>query len=61
MLNYPTTLPSLSQAQQRLMAAALHGANFPKAKKLRGSMSLKQLREFAMTSRKGLPKHAHAR
>jgi hypothetical protein len=40
-------MPSVSVKQQRLMAAAAHGATFAKAKQLRRSMSLKQLREFA--------------
>jgi hypothetical protein len=50
------SVPSLSQAQQHLFAAAEHGATFPKAKKLRRTMTLAQLREFASTSTKGLPK-----
>jgi hypothetical protein len=33
-------------SQYRLMQAALHGADFPMAKKLRKSMSTKQLHEF---------------
>jgi hypothetical protein len=50
-------MPSKSQAQQRLFAAAEHGATFPMAQKLRGSMTMKQLHDFASTRRKGLPKH----
>lgn len=51
-------MPAVSKAQQHLMAAAQHGAKFPMAEKLRKSMTLKQLRDFASTSTKGLPKHA---
>ena len=51
-------MPSVSKAQQRLMAAAEHGADFPMAKKLRASMSHRQLHDFAATKRKGLPAHA---
>lgn len=50
-------MPATSKAQQHLMAAAEHGANFPMAKKLRRSMSLKQLADYARTSTKGLPSH----
>ena len=50
-------MPSESQAQQHLMAAAAHGANFPMAKKLRRSMTLKQLSDYARTPTKGLPSH----
>jgi hypothetical protein len=51
-------MPAVSQAQANLFRAAEHGANFPKAKKLRASMTLKQLAEFARTSSKSLPRHA---
>lgn len=51
-------MPAVSKAQQRLMAAAEHGATFPKAKKLRASMSMKALSEYASTPRKGLPAYA---
>lgn len=37
------------------MGAAEHGAKFPMAKKLRGSMSHSQLHDFAATKEKGLP------
>lgn len=50
-------MPAKSAAQQRLMAAAEHGANFPMAKKIRGSMSHSQMHDFAATKRKGLPPH----
>jgi hypothetical protein len=50
--------PATSQAQQRLMAAAEHGANFPAAKKIRKSMTHEQMHDFAATPRKGLPKKA---
>ena len=42
-------MPAKSKSQQRLMAAALHGASFPKAQDVRASMTTKQLREFATT------------
>ena len=48
-------MPAKSQAQQRLMAAAEHGADFPKARSIRSSMTREQMRDFATTPRKGLP------
>jgi hypothetical protein len=39
------------------MAAAEHGANFPMAQKLRSSMTLGQLHDFAATKTKALPAH----
>ena len=48
-------MPAVSGAQQRLMAAAEHGANFALAKKVRRSMTMSQLHDFAATPRKGLP------
>lgn len=45
----------MSRAQQRLMAAAEHGAKFTMAKKVRKSMTQAQMHDFAATSRKGLP------
>lgn len=39
------------------MQAAAHGATFPMAKKLRGSMTLAQLHDFAVGSEKGKPEH----
>ncbi len=50
-------MPSVSVAQQHLMQAAEHGANFPMAKKLRKGMSHQQLHDFAVGSEKGKPKH----
>jgi hypothetical protein len=50
-------MPAKSKAQQRLMAAAEHGATFPMAEKLRQSMSLGQLHDFASGSMKGKPAH----
>ncbi len=50
-------MPSLSQAQANLMRAAEHGATFPMAKKVRGSMSMAQMHDFAKTKSKSLPKH----
>ena len=50
-------MPAKSKAQQHLMAAAEHGASFPLAKKLRGSMSLSELHKFASTKTKKLPAH----
>lgn len=50
-------MPSTSQAQQRLMAIAEHNPSAVYGKN-RGvlRMSMKQLHDFATTSRKGLPK-----
>lgn len=42
-------MPAKSERQRRLMAAAAHGATFPKARELRASMTPKQLREFSTT------------
>jgi len=42
-------MPAKSKSQQRLMAAALHGATFKKAAEVRESMTTQQLREFATT------------
>jgi hypothetical protein len=50
-------MPAVSQAQQRLMAAAEHGAKFPMAEKLRKSMSHDQLHDFAVGSIKNKPEH----
>jgi hypothetical protein len=50
-------MPSKSKAQQHLFAAAEHGANFPMAQKLRSSMTLGQLHDFAATKTKALPAH----
>ena len=53
-------MPAKSKAQQHLMAAAEHGANFPMARKLRKSMSHQQLHDFAATKTKTLPKHVES-
>ena len=45
-------MPAASLAQRRPMAAAEHGADFPKAKKLRLSMTREQLHDYAVTSGK---------
>lgn len=50
-------MPAKSKAQQRLMAAAEHGATFPLAEKLRESMTHQQLHDFASGSEKGKPEH----
>jgi hypothetical protein len=50
-------MPATSKAQQRLMGAAEHGAEFPMAKKLRKSMTHQQLHDFASGSEKGKPEH----
>ena len=50
-------MPAKSKAQQHLMAAAEHGAKFPMAAKVRASMSMKQLHDFAATKSKKLPAH----
>jgi Protein of unknwon function (DUF3008) len=50
-------MPAVSKAQQRLMGAAEHGATFPLARKLRRSMTHRQLHDFAVGSMKGKPTH----
>jgi hypothetical protein len=50
-------MPAKSRAQQRLMAAAEHGATFPMAKKLRKTMTHQQMHDFASGSQKGKPEH----
>ena len=50
-------MPAKSKAQARLMAAAAHGADFPMAQKLRESMSLAQMHDFASGPMKGKPEH----
>ncbi len=49
-------MPAVSKAQANLMRAAEHGASFSMAQKVRGSMTLRQLEEFAKTKSKGLPR-----
>jgi len=50
-------MPAKSRAQQRLMAAAEHGAQFPMAQKIRSSMTHSQMHDFAAGSMKGKPAH----
>lgn len=50
-------LPSKSIAQQHLFQAAEHGATFPMAKKVRGSMTHQQLHDFASGPMQGKPAH----
>ncbi len=50
-------MPAKSKAQQRLMQAAEHGADFPMAKKVRASMTKGQMHDFAAGSEKGKPAH----
>jgi hypothetical protein len=49
--------PSKSKSQQRLFQAAEHGAQFPKAQKLRATLTHQQLHDFASGSEKGKPQH----
>jgi len=50
-------MPAKSVAQQHLMQAAEHGAQFPAAQKIRASMSHEQMHDFAVGSEKGKPAH----
>jgi len=50
-------MPAKSRAQQRLMQAAEHGANFPMARKVRQSMTHQQMHDFAVGSERGKPQH----
>jgi hypothetical protein len=50
-------MPAKSKAQQRLMAAAEHGATFPMAQKVRASMTKGALSDFASGSMAGKPAH----
>jgi hypothetical protein len=54
-------MPAVSKAQARLMAAAAHGASFPKAVQVRDAMTLRQLRDFAVGSMKGKPVRVKAK
>ncbi len=54
-------LPSKSRAQQRLMAAAEHGADFPMAQKIRSSMTMSQMHDFASGSMKSKPAHVKSK
>ncbi len=49
--------PARSKSQQRLMAAAEHGAQFQMAQKLRASMNPQQLHDFASGPMTGKPVH----
>jgi hypothetical protein len=51
-------MPAVSAAQQRLFAAAEHGATFPKARKLRRTMTHQQLHDVAATKRSALPERS---
>lgn len=53
-------MPAKSKAQQRLMAAAEHGAQFPMAQKIRASMTHSQMHDFATGSMKNKPGHVAA-
>ena len=53
-------MPAKSRAQAQLMGAAEHGADFPMARKVRSSMSLSQMADFAKTPRATLPAHVAA-
>ncbi len=50
-------MPAKSKAQQRLMAAAEHGADFPMARKVRSTMTRGALSDFASGSMAGKPAH----
>ena len=49
-------MPAKSPSQRRLMAAAEHGAKFPKAAKIRKSMSKQQMHDFASTKNSQMAK-----
>jgi len=51
-------MPSVSQAQQGFMGAAYARAKAGHPRKGDPDMSIKQLRDFARTPRKGLPARA---
>jgi len=53
--------PARSKAQQRLMAAAAHGAQFKKAREVRASLTPAQLGDFAATPTRDLPRHVPRR
>lgn len=54
-------MPAKSKAQQRLMAAAEHGAQFPMAQQVRASMPMQTLGDFARGSMAGKPEHTKKR
>ena len=51
-------MPSVSRHQQKLMAAAAHGAPFSMARRVRASMTAAQLHDFASGSMKYKPSYA---
>lgn len=51
-------MPAVSKAQQRLIAAAEHGADFKAARDIRKSMTHEQMHDFASGSMKKKPEHA---
>lgn len=51
-------MPATTAKQARTMRAAAHGADFPAAKKIRASMSPKQIAEFSHTKAEG-PSHSY--
>jgi hypothetical protein len=53
-------MPAKSRAQQKLFAAAEHGATFPMARALRESLPTSTLRDFASGSMAGKPEHVRA-
>jgi len=50
-------MPAKSKAQQRLMGACAHGANYKSCPK---DMTNDQMKDFARTPTKGLPAHVEA-
>lgn len=50
-------MPAKSKAQQRLIGAAEHGAQFPMAQKIRQSMTHQQMHDFAVGSEANKPQH----
>ena len=50
-------MPAKSKAQANLMRAAEHGADFPAARRIRESMSLGGMRDFARGPMAGKPEH----
>jgi hypothetical protein len=54
-------MPSRSKAQQRLMQAAAHGADFAKARELAARLTPQQLRDFGRGSMAGKPGHVPAK
>jgi hypothetical protein len=53
-------MPAKSIAQQHLMQAAEHGADFPMAEKLRQTMTHDQLHDFSVGSEAGKPERVGA-